>query len=289
MKPRLLVISGVSGAGKTTAVHALEDLGFFCVDNLPAPMLPGFVELILRPGSELDATAIVMDARERHFLLEAPGALATLDDARLESRVLFLDCRDDVLLRRFSETRRLHPLAPRAGVAEGITLERDALTPFRDRADLVVDTSDMTVHELAAEIKSLFGVTPSEDRLVVTLMSFGFRYGAPASADLVFDVRFLPNPHFVPELKDHTGLEAPVVAFFESKPEVAEMESRLAEFLTDLLPRYRREGKSYLTVAVGCTGGKHRSIYLVERLGERLGAKGYRVRVRHRELGRQLV
>lgn len=289
MKPRLLVISGVSGAGKTTAVHALEDLGFFCVDNLPAPLLPGFVDLIVRPGSELDASAIVMDARERHFLLEAQGALATLDDPRLESRVLFLDCRDEMLLRRFSETRRLHPLAPRAGVAEGITLERGQLTAFRDRADLVIDTSDMTVHELSAEIKSLFGVAPSEDRLVVTLMSFGFRHGAPASADLVFDVRFLPNPHFVPELKDHTGLEAPVVRFFESKPEVAEVEARLAEFLIDLLPRYRREGKSYLTVAVGCTGGKHRSIYLVERLGERLGAKGYRVRVRHRELGRQLV
>lgn len=288
MKPRLLVISGVSGAGKTTAVHALEDLGFFCVDNLPAPLLPNFVDLIVRPGSELDASAIVMDARERHFLLEAQGALATLADPRLESRLVFLDCRDEMLLRRFSETRRLHPLAPRAGVAEGITLERDQLTPFRDRADLVIDTSDMTVHELSAEIKSLFGAAPNEDRLVVTLMSFGFRYGAPASADLVFDVRFLPNPHFVPELKDHTGLEAPVVGFFESKPEVAEVEARIFEFLTDLLPRYRREGKSYLTVAVGCTGGKHRSIYLAERLGERLGVKGYRVRVRHRELGRQL-
>lgn len=288
MKPRLLVISGVSGAGKTTAVHALEDLGYFCVDNLPAPMLPGLVELVLRPGSELEATAIVMDARERHFLLEAAAALQTLDDPQLDGRLLFLDCRDDVLLRRFSETRRMHPLAPRAGVAEGVALERDALSALRDRADLVIDTSDMTVHELAAEIKSLFGDGPTEDRLIVTIMSFGFRYGAPASADLVFDVRFLPNPHFVPALKDHTGLEAPVVAFFEQKPEVGEFEGRLAEFILDLLPRYRREGKSYLTIAVGCTGGKHRSIYLAERLGERLGAKGYRVRVRHRELTRQL-
>jgi UPF0042 nucleotide-binding protein len=289
MRPRLLVISGVSGAGKTTAVHALEDLGYFCVDNLPTPMLGNFIELILRPGSELDRTAIVMDARERRFLVEAHEALSALDDPRVDAQVVFLDCRDEMLLRRFSETRRMHPLAPRAGVAEGITLERDALTPFRDRADLVIDTSDMNVHELAAEIKGVFSTAPREDRLMVTIMSFGFRWGAPASADLVFDMRFLPNPHFVPELKDFTGLDAPVVRFFQEKPEVTEIENRLVDFLTDMLPRYQREGKAYLTIAVGCTGGKHRSIYLAERLGERLDAKGYRVRVRHRELGRQLV
>lgn len=286
---RMLIISGVSGAGKTTAVHALEDLGFFCVDNLPPPLLPAFIELATKPGSELDQVALVMDARERHFLVDVPSALGMLDDPRLDVQSLFLDCRDEMLLRRFSETRRLHPLAPRAGVAEGINLERDALTAFRDRADLVIDTSDMTVHELAAEIKSIFDETPKDDRLTVTVMSFGFRYGAPASADLVFDVRFLPNPHFVPELKDFTGLDAPVVSFFEKQPEAREIENRLVEFIADMLPRYQREGKSYLTVAVGCTGGKHRSIYMTERVGERLSAQGFRTRLRHRELGRHLV
>jgi UPF0042 nucleotide-binding protein len=289
MRVRILVISGVSGAGKTTAVHALEDLGFFCVDNLPPPLLPAFIELATRPGSELDQVALVMDARERHFLVDVPAALGVLDDPRLDAQLLFLDCRDELLLRRFSETRRLHPLAPRAGVAEGIALERDALTPFRDRATLIIDTSEMTVHELGAEIKSIFSTRTAEAELVVTLMSFGFRYGPPASADLVFDVRFLPNPHFVPELKDFTGLDAPVVNFFEGQGEVREVENRLVEFVTDMLPRYQREGKSYLTIAIGCTGGKHRSIYLTERMGERLTAKGFRVRVRHRELGRRLV
>lgn len=289
MLVRLLVISGVSGAGKTTAVHALEDLGYFCVDNLPPPLLPAFIELATRPGSELDHVALVMDARERHFLVDVPAALGILDDPRLDAQLLFLDCRDELLLRRFSETRRLHPLAPKAGVSEGIALERDALTPFRDRADLVIDTSDMTVHELAAEIKSVFATRRSEAELVVTVMSFGFKYGAPASADLVFDVRFLPNPHFVPELKDFTGLDAPVVHFFEGHAAVRDVESKFVEFIADLLPRYQHEGKSYLTVAIGCTGGKHRSIYLTERIGERLTAKGFRIRVRHRELLRRLV
>jgi UPF0042 nucleotide-binding protein len=289
LRPHLLIISGVSGAGKTTAVHALEDLGYFCIDNLPAPLLPAFLDLMCRPGSELDRAAVVMDARGRHFLRDAPNVLATLEDPRITAQALFLDCRDDVLLRRFSETRRLHPLAPRAGVAEGIALERDAVSVFRDRADLVIDTSDMTVHDLSAEIKTVFDAERQEGQLVVTLMSFGFRYGTPASADLVFDVRFLPNPHFVPELKDFTGLDAPVAKFLAEKPEVGELENRLTEFLADLLPRYRREGKSYLTVALGCTGGKHRSIYLTERIAEKLNAKGFRVRVRHRELARQLA
>lgn len=289
MRVHLLLISGISGGGKTTAIHALEDLGFFCVDNLPPPLLPAFIELITRDDSELDRVAIVMDARERHFLSEAPVALATLDDPRLDMQVVFFDCRDEVLIRRFSETRRLHPLAPRAGVMDGINLERDALTPFRDCADLIIDTSEMTVHELAQEIRTLFDSRSQESELTVTLMSFGFRYGVPVSADLVFDVRFLPNPHFVPSLKDFTGLDHPVVNFFEGQAEVGEMEHRLFEFIADLLPRYTREGKSYLTVAVGCTGGKHRSVYITEKLGERLVGKGSRIRIRHREIARHLV
>jgi RNase adapter protein RapZ len=286
MTVRLVVISGVSGAGKTTAVHALEDLGYFCVDNLPPPLLPNFVDLITRPGSEVDQVALVMDARERRFLAEAPAALDFLDDPRISASVMFLDCRDDILIRRFSETRRMHPLAPRSGVTEGIALERDALIPFRDRADLVIDTSDMTVHQLASEIKTLFDIRPREDELTVTITSFGFRYGIPISADLVFDARFLPNPHFVPQLKDFTGLDLPVVNFFEEKPEVGEFEQKLFEMLDYLLPRYQREGKTYLTIAIGCTGGKHRSVYLAERLGERLVRGTSRIRVRHRELTR---
>ncbi len=289
MRTRLVVISGVSGGGKTTAVHALEDLGYFCVDNLPPPLLEAFVDLITQPTNELDRVALVMDARERHFLNDVPKALAVLQDPRLDVQVLFLDCRDEVLIRRFSETRRLHPLAPRAGVTDGIALERDALIPFRDVSDLVIDTSEMTVHELANEIKTMFDHRPREAELTVTLMSFGFRYGVPVSSDLVFDVRFLPNPHFDPGLKDFTGLDLPVVNFFEDRPVVGEFERRLFDFVDDLLPRYAKEGKSYLTVAVGCTGGKHRSVYVTERLGERLVNKGYRIRIRHRELARYLA
>lgn len=288
IETKLLIVSGVSGAGKTTAVHALEDLGYFCVDNLPLPMLGAFAGLVTQPGSELDRVAVVMDARERHFLLDAPGALAKLSQPNLSVKIIFLDCRDEILVRRFSETRRLHPLAPQAGVLDGIALEREAVAVFRDRADIVIDTSDMTVHELAAEIKTLFDTRGRQHDLTVTIMSFGFRYGLPASADLVFDVRFLPNPHFVPALKDYTGLDQPVVNFFEEKHEVREFTRHLAAFVEDLLPRFQREGKSYLTVAVGCTGGKHRSIYVAERLGEQLSTQGYRVRVRHRELGRRL-
>ena len=283
---RLLIISGVSGAGKTTAMHALEDLGFFCVDNLPPPLLPAFIDLITRPDAEMSQAALVMDAREGHFLQEAPGALAHLTDPRLDAKVLFLDCRDDILIRRFSETRRMHPLAPRTGVTEGIGLERDALAVFRDRADLIIDTSEMTVHELAGEIKTLFDNRPLEHELTLTLMSFGFRYGLPASADMVFDARFLPNPHFVPELKDFSGLDMPVVNFFEGKKDVREFENRLCDLLDYLLPRFLHEGKSYLTMAIGCTGGKHRSVYLTERVGERLAGRGFRMRIRHRELTR---
>jgi RNase adapter protein RapZ len=289
MQVRLLVISGVSGAGKTTAVHALEDLGFFCVDNLPPPLLPSFIELATRSGSELDQVALVMDARERHFLSDAPAALAYLDDRRLEAKVIFLDCREDILIRRFSETRRMHPLAPRSGVTEGIALERDTLSPFRDRADLVIDTSDMTVHDLSREIKSLFDVRSRAPELTITLMSFGFKHGVPISADLVFDVRFLPNPHFVPDLKDFTGLDRPVVNFLEEKHEVREFERRIQDFLDYLIPCYVREGKAYLTIAIGCTGGKHRSVFSAERIGERLVNLGYRVRIRHREVSRGLI
>lgn len=261
----ILVVTGLSGSGKSTAIRALEDAGWFCIDNLPAPLLLKVTEL----GGAKNRLAFGIDAREGSYLKEAPQALDEARRAGHQVDVLFLDSSDEALTRRYSETRRRHPLADKGGVAEGIAKERALLEPLREHAEHVLDTSSMTVHELRRQVMARFSANTT-GQLAVTVMSFGFKYGVPSNADLVFDVRFLPNPFFVPELKAFTGKEPRVAHFVLDRPDAWEFLDRTYELLAFLLPRYQKEGKTYLTVAVGCTGGKHRSVAIAQALAERL-------------------
>ncbi len=283
--PKILVVTGLSGAGKSTAVRALEDEGFFCIDNLPVPFLHRLVELLARSGGDIDRVALVVDAREGRFLEEAPEVIAEARRMGTEIEVLFLDSQDDVILRRFSETRRRHPLAPDRPVLDGIAEERTRLLVLRRLADHVVDTSRLTVHELRAVVHTRFGKLG--EGLVVTLLSFGFRYGIPPQSDVVLDVRFLANPYFVDELKGHTGLESPVSHYVLAQPETTEFLAHAEGLCGFLLPHYRREGKSYLTLAIGCTGGKHRSVSVAHELARRLEARGERVRAWDRDIDKE--
>ncbi len=285
---RIVLVTGLSGAGKSTATKALEDLGFFCIDNLPVMLLPKLLELVSHGASdEVQRIAIVVDAREGRFLDSTPVAL---DEVRREGHqldVLFLDCADDALMRRFSETRRRHPLSPDGSVQEGIALERRMLAQLRALADHVVDTTRMNVHELRDTVTAKFGGPGQDDKLNVTLLSFGFRNGIPPASDLVFDVRFLPNPYFVEGLKPHPGNDPRVSQWVLERAQTQEFLSRLESLLLFLIPQYRAEGKSYLTVSIGCTGGRHRSVALAEELGRRLTEKHRaNVRVTHRDVGK---
>ncbi len=282
---QIVVITGMSGSGKSTAIRALEDAGWFCIDNLPAPLLPKVTELSA-PGGEDKRLAFVIDVREGRFLAEAPRILDEARRAGHQVEVLFLDASDEWLVRRYSETRRRHPLAGRGGVNEGIARERAALKELREQAQHLLDTSGLTVHELKRQIQTRFG-GESQGQLAVTLMSFGFKYGVPSQADLVFDVRFLPNPYFVPELKAFTGKEAKVAAFVMDRPETVEFVDKTFDLLKFLLPKYQREGKAYLTVAVGCTGGKHRSVAVAAALAERMKADWPDVQVFDRDIEKE--
>ncbi len=267
---QIVVITGMSGSGKSTAIRALEDAGWFCIDNLPAPLLPKVTELSA-PGGEDKKLAFVIDVREGRFLSEAPRILDEARRAGHHVDVLFLDSSDEWLVRRYSETRRRHPLAGRGGVNEGIARERAALKELREGAQHLLDTSGLTVHELKRQIQLRFG-GESQGQLALTLMSFGYKYGVPSQADLVLDVRFLPNPYFVPELKALTGKDPQVAAFVLDRGETTEFLDKTFDLLTFLMPKYQREGKAYLTVAVGCTGGKHRSVAVTAALAERMKA-----------------
>jgi UPF0042 nucleotide-binding protein len=280
-----IVITGLSGSGKSQAIRALEDLGYFCVDNLPTTLIPTLAKLSLRAGGDIERAAIVVDVREGEFLSSFPKFFRKLRAMpRLNPILIFLESSDASLVRRFSETRRPHPLAPDRSVREGIRDERARLKPIRDLADEIVDTSDMTVHELRQFFMSL-SRDRSRARLVVTLLSFGFKHGVPVDADLVFDVRCLPNPHFVPALRRRTGRDRAVAEFMERDAPTRAFMDRLDDYLRFVVPYYVTEGKSYLTVAVGCTGGRHRSVMIAERLRRALADAGLaRVRVRHRDL-----
>jgi RNase adapter protein RapZ len=284
--PGFIVITGLSGAGKSQAIRALEDLGFFCVDNLPTALIPTFAELTLRAGSELPRAAVVVDVRERAFLERFPGVYRKLRRMKgLRPVLIFLEATDAALVRRFSETRRPHPLAPQKPVIEAIRQERKTLAAIRRMADEIIDTSDLTVHELRQAFMASGRGTETPRGPLVTIVSFGFKHGVPLDADLVFDVRFLPNPHFVPSLRHHTGRDRPVVKFLEKHPQTGEFVERVTSLLRFLLPHYAREGKSYLTIGIGCTGGKHRSVALAEALKKSLsGIEGIRLRVRHRDI-----
>lgn len=281
VEPRIVVVTGMSGAGKSTATRALEDLGYFCIDNLPAVLLPKMTELAAAAGAEIHLLAIVIDARERRFLDKAPGFIEDARRAGSPVEVFYLDASDEVLIRRFSETRRRHPMAPTGTVPEGIAHERERLADLRRMADQVIDTTALNVHELKSLVQSRFAPTPHGGPSL-SVLSFGYRYGIPAQADLVFDVRFLPNPFFVPELRALTGRNSGVAEFVLNRPETKAFLDRLSELTEFLLPHYQREGKSYLTLAIGCTGGKHRSVAVAHALAARM-AKTHPVQVWDRD------
>lgn len=283
-----IVVTGLSGAGKSHAIRALEDLGYYCVDNLPTALMPVLAELSLRQDAEYPKVAVVVDVREPGFATEFPRVWRRLRAAReLSPALIFLEATDAALLRRYSETRRPHPLAPDRPIAEGLKEERAMLAKIRGMADTIVDTSDLTVHELRHTFLALARDRRARARLVTTFESFGYKYGLPLEADLVFDARFLPNPHFVPALKPKTGKDRAVATYLRRQPSTDVFVSRLTSFLRYVVPHYVTEGKAYLTVAIGCTGGRHRSVYLAERLKRELASlKNVTTRVRHRDIAR---
>jgi UPF0042 nucleotide-binding protein len=282
---RLVVVTGLSGSGKSTAIHVLEDLGFYCIDNLPVALIPRFVELWESSREEVNRVVLGIDVRERHFLAEFPRVCAELRAAGVALEVLYLEASDDVLVRRFSETRRPHPAADGGAVADGIRREREKLRPLRELADRVLDTSALTVHELRAALRALIE-QGGGGTMTVMLVSFGYKYGLPSDADLALDCRFLPNPFFVEELRAKVGTDPAVAEYVLRREETQEFLGRVVDLLEFTLPRYQHEGKSYLTIALGCTGGRHRSIVLVEELRRRLETRGHRVLVRHRDAER---
>ena len=283
--PQVVILTGLSGSGKSTALRALEDAGFYCVDNLPVVLLEKMIGL-MGDADGVARIAAVVDAREARFPGDAHRLLGELRE-KADVEVVFFDAGDDVLVRRYSETRRRHPLAGEGGtVPDGIAAERRVLAGLRDAADEVVDTTGWNVHELKRFVQRRF-VAGEKGHLSVTVVSFGFRGGVPNNADLVFDVRFLPNPYFVPDLKPYPGTDPRVAGFVLGKPEAQEFLDRIHDLLGFLLPRYREEGKSYLTVAIGCTGGKHRSVALAAALAQRLERDGQPVRLWHRDVEKE--
>lgn len=282
----LVVVTGISGAGKASALKAFEDLGFHAVDNLPLELLQDFAELVGK-SNEIQSAAIVVDVREGQTLDQLPELLKSIK-TMLSTSVIFLDSKDEVLVRRYSETRRPHPLSRSETVSRSIVEERQLLDRIRNVADILIDTSNFNVHELRAHIQSRFGHDDDKSkRLLVSCLSFGFKNGVPLDADMVFDVRFLPNPHFVPEFRKKTGLDPKVAEYVRSFPQTKEFMTRVTELMLYLLPHYVEEGKSYLTVAFGCTGGQHRSVMMAEEMSERLKDAGYQVKALHRDMPRQ--
>ncbi len=280
----LVIVTGISGAGKASALKAFEDLGFHCVDNLPLELLLNFAGLVGK-SVDVEKAAIVVDVREGPTLDRLPDILKEVKKL-LPTRVVFLDAQDAVLVRRYSETRRPHPLGRSETVWRSIVEERQLLDPIRNVADTLVDTSNFNVHELRANILSRFGHPDEAKQLLVSCLSFGFKNGVPMDADMVFDVRFLPNPHFVPEFRKLTGLDPKVAAYVRGFKQSKEFMSRVTELMLYLLPHYVQEGKSYLTVAFGCTGGQHRSVMMAEEMAKRLKKAGYQVKALHRDMPR---
>lgn len=281
--PAILVITGLSGSGKTYVLRALEDVGWFCVDNLPVALIPPFAELI-HGHDELRRSALVVDMRARDFLGRFPTAHKELRRRGVSVGLLFLEADERTLVRRFSETRRPHPLAINQPVLDGIREERDALRTIRTLADTILDTSGLTVHQLRDWVREHYDVRAEAPPLVISVMSFGYKYGVPAEADLVFDVRFLPNPNFVPSLKKLTGKDARVVRYVRRGPDAELFLKKIDSLLAFVVPRYIREGKSYLTIAIGCTGGRHRSVMMARALGALLAKRGLPVNIRHRDV-----
>ncbi|MBE3571705.1 MAG: RNase adapter RapZ [Moorella humiferrea] len=287
--PRLVIVTGLSGAGKTQAARCLEDLGFFCVDNLPPSLIPGLVDLLRQPaknGKGIDKVALVMDIRGGQFFDDLEEALAYLDSRGIPYEILFLEAADEVLVRRYKETRRRHPLSSGGQILEGIIAERRRLEELRGRATKIIDTSELTPRQLKEQVAELFG--DSRRQLKISIISFGYKYGIPLDADLVMDVRFLPNPYYNPALRPFTGHDRCVADFVMASPEAREFIAKFAALLRFLIPQYQLEGKSHLVIAIGCTGGQHRSVTLANKLGEILRGDSYDVVVKHRDLIRYL-
>jgi RNase adapter protein RapZ len=292
--PQLVIITGLSGAGRSTASAVLEDLGYFVIDNLPLSLIEPVVDLATAPGSTVDRFALVVDVRGRQAFnatesthgVELVNALRELRSRAVELRILFLDASDDALVRRYEAARRVHPLARNDRIVDGIARERDYLHGLREHADLVVDTSTLNVHELRERLEDVFG-DANRNQMVVNVVSFGFKNGTPRDADMLLDVRFLPNPHWVDELRPLTGMDSPVRDYVLGQPDTAEFLQRTQGLFDFLIPAFRREGKHYLTVAIGCTGGKHRSVVLSQVLADHLRTLGVAVQVDHRDKGRE--
>jgi len=283
---QVVIVTGLSGSGKSTAIHVLEDLGFYCIDNLPVALIPRFLELCASSEEPITRVALGIDQRERVFLRTYPDVLAELRRRGQRVNILYLEAADNVLLRRFSETRRPHPAAGSGGVAEGIQIERERLAGLRELADQIIDTSTYTVHELREKLRQILANSQPQATLLITVESFGYKYGIPGDADMMFDVRFLTNPFFLEELRPKTGLEAEVAAYVLQRPEAELFLAQVSSLLESTLPLYIREGKSYLTLAIGCTGGRHRSVVIAEELRRRLSSWGYTIHVHHRDLQR---
>ena len=277
----LVIISGMSGAGKASALKTFEDLGYYCVDNLPVGLITKFAELVL-DSVEIERAALVVDIREGARLDKLPEALKSLRRL-LHTTFIFLEAHEDALIRRYSETRRPHPLGRNVSVRASLTAERRRLAPVKALADLVVDTTKFNVHELRAMLTERFQRGNREKNILISCVSFGYREGVPDDADLVFDVRFLPNPHFIPKFRPFTGRHPAVAKYIRSFPQTREFIRRISELLVYLIPHYIEEGKSYLTIAFGCTGGKHRSVMITEDVKKRLAKAGYNVKVVHRD------
>ena len=284
--PELVIISGMSGAGRSTAAKCLEDLGWFVVDNLPPSLIPTMVDLGARSQGAVARIGAVVDVRGRSFFDDLLASLEDLEQRGVRLRVVFLEASDDALVRRFESVRRPHPLQGDARIVDGIAQERALLRDLRGEADLVIDTSSLNVHELRAKMDAQFS-DDQEPQLRATVMSFGFKYGLPVDADMVIDCRFLPNPHWVPELRARTGTDEEVAAYVFDQPGAKEFLDQYTDLLRIVTEGYRREGKRYMTLAVGCTGGKHRSVAMSERLAKRLTADGLETVLVHRDMGRE--
>ncbi|HVA69437.1 MAG TPA: RNase adapter RapZ [Candidatus Binataceae bacterium] len=284
---RLIIVTGVAGSGRASAMRVLEDLGFYCVDNLPVALAATVMRLAIESDPALRGVALGIDPRERLFFPQWPRVFADLEHEGFRLEILFLDASDEVLLRRYSESRRPHPMAESgAGVIDGIRSERMALAEMRERASRVIDTSALTVHELRELITAATLGSGAGSAMTVALVSFGYKYGAPVGMDLMFDVRFLPNPFFVPELRALDGIDGRVRDFVMAQPDARRFIEETGRLLDFLLPLYRREGKSYLTIGLGCTGGRHRSPVLARALAKRLAADGTEIQVRHNDIAR---
>jgi UPF0042 nucleotide-binding protein len=279
----LVIVTGMSGSGKGTVLKTFEDMGFFCIDNLPVPLIPKFIEGIHVSGGGFEYAALVIDVRAGQKLRDLEDVFSALRKRSFNLFVLYLEARDEVLVRRFSETRRPHPLAADRTLRDAIRMERRRLQKLRDIADVTIDTSDCTVHQVKTLVMERFRKHPRSPTIGVNLLSFGYKNGLPLEADLVFDARFLPNPYFIPRIKAFSGRDRKVANYLRSFPETKEFVKRIGDLLNYLLPYYVREGKSYLTIAVGCTGGRHRSVFVVEELAKALKSRKQEINVRHRD------